>query len=73
MAIVKEGIAPNGARYIIRDDAYINCTPEEIRRRHQRANNAAYNILVDVARKRMEEEKQALAGRTVNPSVTASP
>lgn len=58
MAVVKELIAPNGARCIFRDDDYINCTPEELRRRHQRANNAAYNILLDVARKKMEEQHE---------------
>lgn len=58
MAIVKELIASTGARCIFRDDDYINCTPEELRRRHQRANNAAYSILLEVARKKMEEEQR---------------
>lgn len=58
MAIVQEGIASTGARYRIHDDAYINCTPEEIKQRHRRADDAAYSILLEVARKKIEEERR---------------
>lgn len=57
MAILREGVAPNGARFVISDAAYANCTPEEIERRRRRANDAAYNILVGVARRRLEQER----------------
>lgn len=58
MAVVKEVIACTGARCIIRDDAYINCTPEEIKQRHRRADDAAYSILLEVAQKKIEEERR---------------
>lgn len=59
MAIVQEGVAPNGARFYISDAAYVNCTPEEIERRRRHSCDVAYRILVSVARKRIEQERRA--------------
>lgn len=49
MAIVKSGVASNGARWRIHDDAYAGQPPEELERRRKAACEVAYSILVSVA------------------------
>lgn len=49
MAIIKSGVASNGARWRIHDDAYAGQPPEELERRRKAACEVAYSILVSVA------------------------
>ena len=56
MAMIASGISSTGARYRIFDDAYANVSPEEMAMRRDRANRAAYAILMSYAKK--EEEKR---------------
>lgn len=58
MAVVKEVIACTGARCNFMDDLCSNLTPEELKQRHRRADDAAYSILLEVARKKIEEERR---------------
>jgi len=51
MAIVREGVTPQGARYRIFDDGYIDASPEEIAARRDHANRVAYGILKEWAQK----------------------
>lgn len=57
MAIVASGVASTGAKWIIRDDCYINNTPEENERRRRHACDIAYRILCQYAREQSEREK----------------
>jgi hypothetical protein len=59
VAVIKEGITPNGVRYRICDDAYINASPEEIAHRRAAANAIAHKILLDWARKHPGETYSA--------------
>lgn len=56
MAIVASGVASTGAKWVIRDDCYINNTPEENERLRRHACDIAYSILCQYARKQQERE-----------------
>ena len=57
MAVVRSGVAGNGARWRIHDDDYIRNTPEENARRRAYACGLAHQILIDVAMKEQKEEQ----------------
>ena len=60
MAVVREGVASNGAKWRIHDDAYIGVSPEELERRRRAACKIAHGILVEAARKeKAHEQKQS--------------
>ena len=57
MAVVAE-MRIRGALVRIHDDAYANCTPEEIARRKRERNLVAGRLIADMERRRMEKEQQ---------------
>lgn len=56
MAIIREFICKNGAHVIVRDDAYRDCSPEEIERRRAEVVRAMEFIALRNARAAMESE-----------------
>lgn len=46
MAVVMSGTAPNGAKWRIHDDMYVNNTPEQNEALRRRACEIAYGIIV---------------------------
>lgn len=50
MAIVKEFVTRNGTRVIIRDDAYINASPEEIARRRKEISDTINRVADNIER-----------------------
>lgn len=58
MAVVKEGVCSNGAKWRIHDDAYAAATPEELERRRRYACEVARDILMQAARKEKKHEQE---------------
>ena len=56
MAIIREFTCKNGAHVIVRDDAYRDCSPEEIERRRAEVVRAMEFIALRNARAAMERE-----------------
>ena len=50
MAIVKEFVTRNSTRVIIRDDAYINASPEEIARRRKEISDTINRVADNIER-----------------------
>lgn len=58
MAVVMSGVASNGAKWRIHDDAYINNTPEQNERLRQHACEVAYQAMVQSVREKMAKQRE---------------
>lgn len=57
MAIVREYISERGNHIIFCDDAYVNCTPEEIQRRKDAFDEACYALLESAMANKKKKRK----------------
>ena len=69
MAIVMEYTTPAGVKVFFHDDAYVNCTEEELARRAKHIRETAYRCAVRAAERRAAREAAAAGkGREDEPT-----
>lgn len=59
MAVVMEVITRTGAKVIVRDDAYINASPEEIARRRKEISDTINRVADNIERQAAAKLRQS--------------